>query len=81
MAECASKAGREGANALSVGSATCYARQASPAAKELISGLLDRKPERRLAAEHCKQHAFFSGVDWGKLARKEYAALVKVCRH
>jgi len=32
--------------------------------KDLICGLLEKDPERRLGEEAIKRHAFFTGVDW-----------------
>lgn len=51
----------------------------SDTARSLISGLLERDPEKRLGsgptgAEEIKKHAFFSGIDWDELFRKEYKA-------
>jgi serum/glucocorticoid-regulated kinase 2 len=50
----------------------------SPDARTLLAALLQRSPDLRLGsglgdAEQLKSHAWFSGMDWGRVARKEYA--------
>ncbi|KAK7731089.1 Serine/threonine-protein kinase [Cytospora paraplurivora] len=43
--------------------------------KDILTRLLDRDPERRLGARgafEIRDHPFFSGIDWDKLARREY---------
>lgn len=50
-----------------------------PAAKDLVSRLLDRNVTRRLGvlqggAMDVKQHAWFRGLDWAKLQREELRA-------
>jgi ankyrin repeat protein len=50
----------------------------SAAARELIKALLHREPNKRLGAgkkdaEEVKAHAFFKGVEWGQVLRKEVA--------
>ena len=32
--------------------------------KDLLEGLLQKKPENRLSLEQCKNHKFFKGVNW-----------------
>ncbi|KAJ6229599.1 ribosomal protein S6 KINASE [Anaeramoeba flamelloides] len=44
-------------------------------ARDLISSLLNRNPEKRLGmkgVEEIKQHSFFSDLDWQKIYNKEY---------
>eukprot|EP01155_Anaeramoeba_flamelloides_P052450 Anaeramoba_flamelloidesc42753_g4_i5.p1 GENE.c42753_g4_i5~~c42753_g4_i5.p1 ORF type:complete len:243 (-),score=81.31 c42753_g4_i5:27-674(-) len=44
-------------------------------ARDLISSLLTRNPEKRLGikgVEEIKQHSFFSDLDWQKIYNKEY---------
>jgi serine/threonine protein kinase len=47
----------------------------SPAAKDLMNGLLSRDPSARLGSEHdgveIKSHPFFESIDWDKLVKKE----------
>jgi hypothetical protein len=49
---------------------------ASANAKSLIEALLNRNPRKRLGtikgAEEIKKHAFFKGIDWDKIYRREY---------
>jgi len=45
-------------------------------AKSLLSGLLERDPQKRLGsgnedAQEIKRHPWFSKIDWAKLYRKE----------
>lgn len=45
------------------------------AAKDLLTRLLDRNPERRLGANgasEIKAHHFFSNIDWRKLLQRKY---------
>jgi serine/threonine protein kinase len=45
------------------------------AAKDLLTQLLDRRPERRLGAggaSEIKAHAFFHSIDWRKLLQRKY---------
>ncbi|KAI9596266.1 kinase-like domain-containing protein [Syncephalis fuscata] len=45
------------------------------AARSLLTGLLNRDPNRRLGvkgAEEIKSHPFFAEIDWGKLLAKKY---------
>ncbi|KND87238.1 Serine/threonine-protein kinase gad8 [Tolypocladium ophioglossoides CBS 100239] len=46
------------------------------AAKDIITKLLDRKPEQRLGANggasEIKAHPFFAGVDWHKILQRKY---------
>ena len=46
-----------------------------PAAKDLLTRLLDRRPECRLGtggASEIKAHAFFKGIDWAKVLQRRY---------
>ncbi|MCJ1307002.1 hypothetical protein MMC25_000647 [Agyrium rufum] len=46
-----------------------------PAAKDLLTQLLDRRPERRLGANgaaEIKAHQFFHAIDWRKLLQRKY---------
>lgn len=46
-----------------------------PAAKDLLTQLLDRRPERRLGASgasEIKAHQFFHSIDWRKLLQRKY---------
>ncbi|MCJ1253806.1 hypothetical protein MMC24_001620 [Lignoscripta atroalba] len=46
-----------------------------PAAKDLLTQLLDRRPERRLGANgasEIKAHQFFHSIDWRKLLQRKY---------
>ncbi|CAG9329835.1 unnamed protein product [Blepharisma stoltei] len=47
----------------------------SPEAKNLLKGLLERDPNRRLGshydAEEIKRYEFFDGIDWAKVMRRE----------
>ncbi|KAL4897830.1 kinase-like domain-containing protein [Aspergillus ambiguus] len=46
-----------------------------PAARDLLSRLLDRNPERRLGANgaaEIKSHHFFANIDWRKLLQRKY---------
>lgn len=48
----------------------------SPTARELLSALFQRSPSQRLGSgprdsEEIKEHQWFAGIDWGRLARKE----------
>ena len=46
-----------------------------PAAKDLLTQLLDRRPERRLGAKgasEIKAHPFFANIDWRKLLQRKY---------
>jgi serum/glucocorticoid-regulated kinase 2 len=45
------------------------------AARDLLTRLLDRDPERRLGANgaaEIKAHHFFSNIDWRKLLQRKY---------
>ena len=45
------------------------------AAKDLLTRLLDRNPERRLGANgasEIKAHHFFANIDWRKLLQRKY---------
>lgn len=51
-----------------------------PAARDLLTQLLDRRPDKRLGvngAAEIKAHDFFSGIDWRKLLRRGYEPLFK----
>lgn len=37
--------------------------------KNLIYGLLEKNPERRLTLQQAKEHPFFKGVDWNNLGK------------
>lgn len=46
-----------------------------PAAKDLLTQLLDRRPEHRLGAKgasEIKAHVFFNSIDWRKLLQRKY---------
>lgn len=46
-----------------------------PIAKDLLTQLLDRNPERRLGAKgpsEIKAHPFFNSIDWRKLLQRKY---------
>lgn len=46
-----------------------------PAAKDLLTQLLDRRPEHRLGAKgasEIKAHPFFNSIDWRKLLQRKY---------
>ncbi|OOF99734.1 hypothetical protein ASPCADRAFT_138508 [Aspergillus carbonarius ITEM 5010] len=46
-----------------------------PAARDLLTRLLDRDPERRLGANgaaEIKSHHFFANIDWRKLLQRKY---------
>ena len=46
-----------------------------PAAKDLLTQLLDRRPEHRLGAKgpsEIKAHPFFQAIDWRKLLQRRY---------
>lgn len=46
-----------------------------PAARDLLSRLLDRDPQRRLGANgaaEIKSHHFFTNIDWRKLLQRKY---------
>lgn len=46
-----------------------------PAAKDLLTHLLDRRPEQRLGAKgasEIKAHPFFHSIDWRKLLERKY---------
>lgn len=46
-----------------------------PAAKDLLTQLLDRRPEYRLGAKgasEIKAHQFFHSIDWRKLLQRKY---------
>jgi len=46
--------------------------QVSQEARSLLSSLLERSPEKRLQdPKTIKQHAYFKGIDWDKIVRKE----------
>lgn len=57
------------------------------AARDLLTGLLDRDPQRRLGANgagEIKAHCFFSNIDWRKLLMRRYEPtfkpnVVRVC--
>ena len=51
-----------------------------PAAKDLLTQLLDRRPERRLGANgpsEIKAHHFFHSIDWRKLLERKYEPTFK----
>lgn len=51
-----------------------------PAAKDLLTKLLDRKPEARLGANgasEIKAHPFFHSIDWRKLLQRKYEPTFK----
>ncbi|RFU32262.1 hypothetical protein B7463_g4088, partial [Scytalidium lignicola] len=51
-----------------------------PTAKDLLTKLLNRKPEQRLGANgasEIKSHPFFHGIDWHKLLEKKYEPTFK----
>lgn len=46
-----------------------------PPAKDLLTHLLDRRPEHRLGAKgasEIKAHPFFHSIDWRKLLERKY---------
>lgn len=47
-----------------------------PAARDILTGLLDRDPEQRLGAKQgaaeVKAHPFFDPIDWDKLVQRRY---------
>ena len=46
-----------------------------PSARDLLSRLLDRDPQRRLGANgaaEIKSHHFFTNIDWRKLLQRKY---------
>jgi len=51
------------------------------AAKDIITKLLDRRPEQRLGANEgaseIKAHPFFDGIDWHKLIQRKYEPAFK----
>ena len=50
------------------------------AARDLLTRLLDRDPQRRLGANgasEIKAHDFFSNIDWCKVLQKEYEPAFK----
>lgn len=57
-----------------------------PAAKDLLTRLLDRRPEQRLGANgasEIKAHQFFHSIDWRKLLQRKYEPTFKpnvVCK-
>ncbi|MCJ1387354.1 hypothetical protein MMC18_000197 [Xylographa bjoerkii] len=51
-----------------------------PTAKDLLTQLLDRRPERRLGANgasEIKAHPFFHSIDWRKLLQRKYEPTFK----
>ncbi|RDW91007.1 protein kinase-like protein [Coleophoma crateriformis] len=51
-----------------------------PAAKDLLTKLLDRKPDQRLGAQgasEIKAHPFFHSIDWRKLLQRKYEPTFK----
>ena len=52
----------------------------SAAATELLRGLLTRSPKKRLDVRQIKRHAFFAGIDWSKLSRRELKPSVRPFR-
>lgn len=51
-----------------------------PAARDLLTRLLDRDPQRRLGsngAAEIKAHHFFSNIDWRKLLQRKYEPTFK----
>ncbi len=51
-----------------------------PAAKDLLTRLLDRRPEQRLGANgasEIKAHQFFHSIDWRKLLQRKYEPTFK----
>ncbi|KAL1968610.1 hypothetical protein VTN77DRAFT_1820 [Rasamsonia byssochlamydoides] len=51
-----------------------------PAARDLLTRLLDRDPQRRLGANgaaEIKAHHFFSNIDWRKLLQRKYEPTFK----
>lgn len=51
-----------------------------PAAQDLLTRLLDRRPEHRLGAkgaQEIKAHPFFHGIDWRKLLQRKYEPAFK----
>ena len=51
-----------------------YPKYLSPEAKDLIQGLLERKPHARLAGTAIKMHAWFSSFNWIALAKRDVCA-------
>ncbi|KAJ1932763.1 Serine/threonine-protein kinase Sgk2, partial [Linderina macrospora] len=54
------------------------ANQIGRLAQDFVFRLMERDPKKRLGAgvfgtENVKRHAFFYGIDWGKIYRQEYA--------
>ncbi|KAL7754002.1 Serine/threonine-protein kinase [Sorochytrium milnesiophthora] len=43
----------------------------SPTARSLLSGLIDRDPERRIGAAEVKAHPFFASIDWVQLVARK----------
>jgi len=43
----------------------------SPAAEDLLRGLLCKSVKKRMDVRAIKRHAFFQGLDWSKLSRRE----------
>lgn len=39
--------------------------------KDLLNQLLSKRPDKRITIDKLKQHDFFKGLDWEKLAKKE----------
>jgi serum/glucocorticoid-regulated kinase 2 len=51
-----------------------------PTAKDILTKLLNRKPEQRLGAKgafEIKSHPFFHGIDWHKLLQRKYEPTFK----
>lgn len=45
--------------------------------KDLINGLLQKKPEERIGYKNIKEQELFNDIDWGKVSRLEYEPLFK----
>ncbi|KAL7913888.1 hypothetical protein GGI35DRAFT_438881 [Trichoderma velutinum] len=56
--------------------AIAYSNSLPSSAKDILVGLLERNPEKRLGAKRgaseIKEHPFFDCIDWNKLERREY---------
>ena len=51
-----------------------------PTAKDILSKLINRKPDQRLGANgafEIKSHPFFHGIDWHKLLQRKYEPTFK----
>jgi serine/threonine protein kinase len=53
-----------------------FPRHVSDAARSLIRGMLCRDPALRFRAQQCKEHAFYSDIDWGNAMEKGLSAAI-----